>query len=87
MQFGSTEISKLRPTSGLPQFGPDEYILSFTQPLLFSHQLDSSLIRFDGKRKIRSFNLVRLPADGILIPKLRQAVDVVCHAHFSLFPS
>ena len=76
MQFGSTEISKLRPTSGLPQFGPDEYILSFIPLFFFSHPLDRSLIRFDGKRKIRSFNLVRLPADGILIPKLRQAVFV-----------
>ena len=51
-------------TSGLPQFGPDEYIVSFTLLFSFSHRLDSLLIRFDGKRKIRSFNLVRHQADG-----------------------
>jgi len=51
-------------TSGLPQFGLDEYILSFTHLFFFSHRPDRLLIRFVGKRKIRFFNLVRRQADG-----------------------
>ena len=70
-------LNGMRITSGLPQFGLDGYILSFSQLFFFSHRLDRLLIRFVGKRKIRSFNLVRRLADGILIPKLRQAVFVV----------
>ena len=72
----------LRLTSGLPQFGLDGYILSFTLLFFFSHWPDRLLIRFDGKIKILSFNLVRHQADGILIPKLRQAIDVACNSPY-----
>ena len=65
------------PNIGLAQFGLSGSNISHKPLLCFSYGADRSLILFLLKRKFRSFNVVRHRADGILIPKLRQAVDVI----------
>jgi len=79
--FKNGNIGKLRTTSGLPKYGLDKVIFSsgnFTVLHIGAGRITIWLF-------VVNFNFVfsigqRLWSDGILIPVLRQAPPVVCHA-------